>query len=64
MCSGPREPAFEHLVEITPDTDKGVMTAKDNFRQMGFIRAHKNLYRLVKTHYNKDKVKSVIPGAF
>lgn len=54
--SGERVPAFERVLEVSAaDADK-MSSMMKYYKKIGYIRAHRRLYNLVKKYYHKDKV--------
>ena len=59
MYSGEMVPAFERVLEVSAaDADKLTNMMK-HYKKVGYIRAHRRLYNLVKKYYHKDKVSIV-----
>ena len=53
-------PAFERVLEVSAaDADKLTNMMK-HYKKVGYIRAHRRLYSLVKKYYHKDKVSIVV----
>lgn len=55
-CSGERVPAFERVLEVSADDADKLSSMMKYYKRVGYIRAHKRLYSLVRKYYHKDKV--------
>ena len=57
LPSGERVAAFERVLEVSPgEADKLSSNMMKYYKKMGYIRAHRRLYSLVKKYHHKDKV--------
>ena len=59
LPSGERIAAFERVLEIPPGEADKLSNAMKYYKKMGYIRAHRRLYGLVKKYHHKDKVHSI-----
>ena len=56
LCSGERVPAFERVLELSPGEADKLSNMMKYYEKIGYIRAHRRLYSLVKKYHHKDKV--------
>ena len=56
LCSGERVPAFERVLEVPARDAAKLSNVTKYYKKVGYIRAHRRLYSLVKKYYHKDKV--------
>ena len=56
LSSGERVPAFERVLEVSPGEADKLSNMMKYYKKMGYIRAHRRLYGLVKKYHHKDKV--------
>ena len=59
LPSGERVAAFERVLEVPPGEADKLSNAMKYYKKMGYIRAHRRLYGLVKKYHHKDKVHSI-----
>ena len=56
LPSGERVPAFERVLEVSPGEADKLSNMMKYYKKMGYVRAHRRLYSLVKKYHHKDKV--------
>ena len=56
LPSGERVPAFERVLEVSPGEADKLSNMMKYYKKMGYVRADRRLYGLVKKYHHKDKV--------